>query len=116
VARGPGGRFLKGTRVTGGSRRGKPNRSTVAGREAMRLLLGGGGNLPSASERWKRLLLDPSADIRLKAEVFVWAVVYGRPRIDEGPEVDEKPFRPTFESADLVVLIGKILGAGGGRG
>ena len=71
----------------GGTRKGSPNRSTLAGRALLAELERGGAGLPPVGERWAALLCDPDPAIRLGVERFLWEALYGRvaPRV-EGPD------------------------------
>ena len=89
-----GGRFLPGNSLARpGSRRGRPGKRTLAGLALMKALEEGDETLPSALDRWKALLTDPDPGVRLRAEVFVFAVLYGtaprRPSLSNEPEVTE---------------------------
>lgn len=78
TGRDPGGRFLSGNRLAvPGSRRGRPGKRTLAGLALMKALEDGDETLPPAWERWKALLTDPDPGVRLRAEIFVFAVLYG---------------------------------------
>ena len=101
--RGPDGKWRKGKPKTGGRKRGVPNRATVAGKAMMALLLEGDEKLPEARERWAALLSDPDANIRIRAEMFVYSAVHGRPRQDDEPIRTEAPppfIRVTFGDED----------------
>jgi hypothetical protein len=75
------GRVLKGSSL-GGSRKGSPNLKTVIGHELFAALHEGRpeDGLPPAWERWTRLLTDPSAEVRLRAEALVAERCFGRTR------------------------------------
>jgi hypothetical protein len=73
--------FGRGNPGGPGRPKGSLSKATLAGRELLELLERGDGNgLPSAYERWKRLLTDRDPAVRLKAEVFVFSALHGAPR------------------------------------
>lgn len=76
------GRFAQGTAPGPGRPKGALARSTLVGRQLMEALERGDdeAGLPSALERWSRLLGDPDPAIRLQAERFVFQSLYGRPK------------------------------------
>ncbi len=78
--RGPGGRFAKGNRAPRVSRKGRPNRRTVAGRALLESLQDGDATmrLPSARARLAALLVDADPAIRLGAEKLVLGLLYPR--------------------------------------
>lgn len=83
------GRVLKGFSL-GGTRKGSPNRSTLAGKELLAYLERGDaalGLLPVA-ERWVALLKDPDPAIRAGCEKFLHEALHGRSRqeIDGGSD------------------------------
>lgn len=72
---------MKGsTAARPGSRLGKPNRRTLAGQALVRKLEEGDGDLPPALERWKALLTDRDAGVRLRAEMFLFEFLHGSGR------------------------------------
>jgi hypothetical protein len=71
------GHFAKGNP---GKAKGTRNVKTIIGAELFAALHEGGDGLPSAWERWKRLLDDPDAHVRLKAEEIVAERCFGRTR------------------------------------
>jgi hypothetical protein len=74
-------RFEPGNPGGPGRPKGSLSKANLTGREMLNLLEGGDGNgLPSAFERWKRLLTDRNPAVRLKAEVFVFSALHGAPR------------------------------------
>jgi hypothetical protein len=83
--------FAKGNPGGPGRPKGSLSKATLAGRELLELLERGDGDLPSACERWKRLLTDRNPAVRLRAEVFVFSALHGAPRpAEEIPRSDEK--------------------------
>lgn len=73
------GRVLKGSSL-GGSRKGSPNRATLAGRELLAHLERGDASLllPPCIERLAALLTDPDPAIRLGFEKFLYEALYVR--------------------------------------
>lgn len=56
----------------------------------------GGGPLPPASMRWRRLLLDPDPSVRLQAEKFCFEGLYGR-----ATPTDKPPTLPMSITVDI---------------
>lgn len=92
----------------------------------------GGESLPSASERWRRLLTDPDAGVRLTAERFIYEAVHGRAKQWAEPErgpisivvdvsrgeyavdvTDETTTEPAVETTDETTTTGKAEESGG---
>ncbi len=79
AGRGGNGRFAAGHKLARGRKPGVPNRSTLLGKELIEALMLGGEGLPSARERWKKILEDESPDVRLRAEMFLHRARFGMP-------------------------------------
>lgn len=73
-------KFQKGNRFGRGRPKGSPNRASVIGRSMLEHLEGGDDDLPPAIDRWKALLTDRDASVRLAAEKFLFVALYGLPR------------------------------------
>ena len=61
--------FQKGNRFGRGRPKGSPNRTTVIGRSMLEFLERGDDRLPPAIDRWRSLLTDRDAAVRLAAEL-----------------------------------------------
>jgi hypothetical protein len=90
VDRGSGGRFAKGNGGPGRTRKGVPNRRTLAGRDLLEALQDGdvAMRLPSARARLAALLVDADPSIRLGAERLVLGLLY--PRGVEPPALGDR--------------------------
>jgi hypothetical protein len=74
----------------------KPRAETLSGREMQRCLEAGDGlNLPSATERWRRLLKERSPAVRLAAEKFLFEALHGKSKPWEEPPAG--PIRITVD-------------------
>jgi len=73
--------FEKGNRAGRGRPKGSKITRTLVGEAMFRALVEGDGKkLPPFEERWRRLLTDPDATVRLAAEKYVADRLLGRPR------------------------------------
>lgn len=91
------GRFAKGTPAGPGRPAGRPNLSTLLGKEMMKALGEGFEDLPTAHARWKRLLSDPDPRVRLEAERFVYRAAHGLPRDGDDPTILPGPSKLVIE-------------------
>jgi hypothetical protein len=93
------GRVLPGSSL-GGTRKGSPNRSTLAGKELLAHLEAGDSalGLRPALERWVALLNDPDAAIRLGCEKFLHEALYGRTKQEGAGAVSVVEIRVTYEN------------------
>ena len=84
------GHFLPGNPGGPGRTRGSKNRRQLVGAALLTLLHTGDDRLPGAEQRWRRLLVERDARVRLDAEKFLWECAYGK--APQRPSVDGKPW------------------------
>ena len=91
------GKFAKGTAPGPGRPAGRPNLSTLLGKEMMKALGESFEDLPTTRERWKRLLSNPDPRVRLEAERFVYRAAHGLPRDGDEPVLPAAPPKIVIE-------------------